>query len=540
MKQELLARLSALGILPEKEAIDLMLSAESPSYLCDLLEERAKSGDLLLLTKQMVQGLVIQTQEKEPAALAEPALIQVSKDQTAAQPSQVQEPTQPQEAQNQNTIQEEPAQSLAAHKAIPLSSANQTLEVTILRNHTQTNAKAVMENFVFYFNSRYEKLRNLLSKRQLQNTTSIMHLKPGAKATVIGMVKDKRTSKNGHIMLELEDQTGTTTALIMKSKEELMKKMSEIVFDEVVAVTGAVSDRIMFADEITLPEIPINNTPKQFNAKAAVAFLSDIHVGSEKFLEHDFERFLAWTNGRLGSKEQKELAAKLSCIVIAGDVVDGIGVYPGQERELSILNLEAQFEKLAELLSQIPEHITIVLSPGNHDAVRLAQPQPPLDNQFTKSLDRMKNLIRVSNPAQISIHPKGEHPDSGLNVLIYHGTGFDGLIEQIPALKEGYSKPDLVARVMLQKRHLSPIYGMDVAAELNDNMTIDQVPDIFHSGHVHVNAYTTYRGVKIINSGCWQSQTDFQKMHEHMPTPARVPIFDFETSQVKQVNFSAK
>jgi len=534
MKQELLARLSALGILPEKEAIDLILSAESPFCLCDLLEERAKHEDFLLLTKQMVQGLVIQIQEKAPAnSPKEPEPIQYKQVQEA------QEAPNPKEGAIK-TIQEEPAQSLGAHKTSPISSSNQGLEVTILRNYDQTNARAAMENFVFYFNSRYEKLRNLLAKRQLQNTTSIMHLKPGANATVIGMVKDKRISKNGHIMLELEDQTGTTTALFMKTKEDLMKKMAEIVFDEVVAVTGAVSDRIMFADDITLPEIPVNNTTKQFHAKAAVAFISDIHVGSEKFLEHDFERFLAWTNGRIGSKEQKELAAKLSCIVIAGDAVDGIGVYPGQEKELAILDLECQFKRLAELLSQIPEHIKIVLSPGNHDAVRLAQPQPPLDNQFTKPLDSLKNLIRVSNPAQISIHTKGQHPDSGLNVLIYHGTGFDGLIEQVPSLKDGYTKPDLVAKAMLQKRHLSPIYGMDVAAEMHDNMTIDQVPDIFHSGHVHVNAYNTYRGVKIINSGCWQSQTDFQKMHEHMPTPGRVQIFDFETSQVKQVNFSTK
>jgi len=54
MKQELLARLSALGILLRKKRIDLMLSTGSHRYL---LEERAKSEDLLLLTSRWCKAL---------------------------------------------------------------------------------------------------------------------------------------------------------------------------------------------------------------------------------------------------------------------------------------------------------------------------------------------------------------------------------------------------------------------------------------------------------------------------------------------------
>jgi len=88
------------------------------------------------------------------------------------------EPIQAKEApkQKEDAIQEEPT---GADKASPISSNPEGLEVTILKNYTQTNAKAAMENFVVLFQQQVRELRNLLSKRQLQNTTSIMHLKPG-------------------------------------------------------------------------------------------------------------------------------------------------------------------------------------------------------------------------------------------------------------------------------------------------------------------------------------------------------------------------
>ncbi len=514
MKHALLTRFSKIGLLAEKEALDTILSADYPEDICTMIEEKARQEDILLLTGQMLSKFLLEreAQEKKPETTTTPSESQPEPD----------------------------ALDTGARKTRPRPAKDTELSVKVLKNYKETTARATIENFVRYFNSRYEKLRVQFLKRQLENTTSIMHLKAGTKATVIGMVKDKTVSKNGHIIFELEDQTGTIKAILMKKKERLVQMSNEIVFDEVLAVTGAVVNDAMFVDDITFPDIPVNTKPKEFNANVAAAFLSDIHVGSDKFLEKDFERFIAWTNGKIGNKSQKELSAKLGYLLIAGDLVDGIGVYPGQEKELVILDLEAQFEKLAELLSQIPEHIQIIVTPGNHDAVRLAQPQPPLENHFTKALNKLENVITLSNPSMVSLHNFVDSSENGLDVLLYHGTGFDGLIAKIPSLKQGYSRPDLVAKAMLQKRHLSPMHGMDIATETEDNLVIDTLPDVFHSGHVHVNAYNTYRGVKIINSGCWQAQTSYQKSHNQVPTTGRVPIFDFETSQVRQVNFSQK
>ena len=60
----------------------------------------------------------------------------------------------------------------------------------------------------------------------------------------------------------------------------------------------------------------------------------------------------------------------INYLVIAGDVVDGIGIFPGQDKELAISDIYEQYEKAAQYLNAVPKHIKIIISPGNHDAVR--------------------------------------------------------------------------------------------------------------------------------------------------------------------------
>jgi DNA polymerase II small subunit len=70
-------------------------------------------------------------------------------------------------------------------------------------------------------------------------------------------------------------------------------------------------------------------------------------------------------------------------------------------------------------------------------------------------------------------------------------------------------------------------------------MVIERIPDIFHTGHIHVERHETYRGVLSVNSGAWQGQTAFQKKMGLEPTPGIVPIVDLQTLQVFTVNFKS-
>jgi len=93
---------------------------------------------------------------------------------------------------------------------------------------------------------------------------------------------------------------------------------------------------------------------------------------------------------------------------------------------------------------------------------------------------------------------------------------------------------------MLKLRHLSPIYGgrVSIAPEKKDHFVIDEIPDILHCGHVHTVGVSRYRDVLAINSGTWQSQTEFQKRMNLQPMPAKATVVDLSGMEYKIMDFN--
>jgi DNA polymerase II small subunit len=95
-------------------------------------------------------------------------------------------------------------------------------------------------------------------------------------------------------------------------------------------------------------------------------------------------------------------------------------------------------------------------------------------------------------------------------------------------------------KILLKARHLSPVYGQrtPISPELEDMMVINEVPDVFHSGHVHVMDVQNYRGTLIINSGTWQDQTPFQQTMGIMPTSGIAILVNLATLRPFQITFN--
>jgi DNA polymerase II small subunit len=134
----------------------------------------------------------------------------------------------------------------------------------------------------------------------------------------------------------------------------------------------------------------------------------------------------------------------------------------------------------------------------------------------------------VGNPVTLSMH--------GVRTLMYHGTSLDTIIGNISDCS--YSAPEKAMIQYLIRRNLVPSYGPDmIAPEGRDYLTIKEIPDIFHCGHVHTNGYANYRGVKVINSGTWQAKTRYQEQLGHQPTPCRVPVINLQNHEVSVHHF---
>jgi len=416
-------------------------------------------------------------------------------------------------------------------------------KVKIIYSYKDEPKKRDPQDFVDYFNNRYKSIENILKQHQeLKNTVSINKIqnkKEKEVLAIIGIVTDKQTTKNGNLLLILEDPTGQKNVLVNKNKPTLFNEARDIVLDEVIGVIGVNIDTIIFANDIIWPDIPTNKELKKAAQETYVLFLSDLHVGSSKFLPEDFEKFLKWVNGDIGNQQQKHIAKNIEYIFIAGDLVDGCGIYPEQDKELITRDVYEQYKECAELLKQIPQHIPLIICPGNHDALRISEPQPPLSKDYAKPMYALNNTIMVSNPALINIHSLNNF--MGFDVLMYHGYSFDYFIAQVDSLRNqgGYDKADLIMKFLLKRRHLAPsnLSTLYIPDTKKDPLAIEKVPDFFLSGHIHKTATANYKGTTLICGSCWQSKTIFQEKVGHNPEPSRVPIMNLQTRDIKILKF---
>lgn len=376
------------------------------------------------------------------------------------------------------------------------------------------------------FRDRYERLLSIVQKRPdmrgLSSVESVRAMSNGQRKKVAGLLSNK-VNKRGSVELSIDDPTGI---IRVTCSEAGMKPALRLPLDSlVVAEVSRSKAGQFFANSVVLPDVP-EKRPVTSAHEVYAVLLSDLHVGSRMFLGDDFRRFILWLNGRLGDRE---IVNRIRYVVIAGDLVDGVGVYPNQEVQLSEKNLKKQYLIATQLLEQIPRHIQILVSPGNHDAVRQALPQPAVPVEVAEGLYKMENVKVVGNPAYVRLH--------GVGVLVYHGRSLDDIIATAPELS--YSRPAAAMELLLKARHLAPTYGKRTALspEFRDMLIIDPVPEIMHSGHVHAFDVSSYRGTLLINSGTWQAQTSFQANMGLEPTPSIIPIVDLSTLGVIRRNF---
>jgi DNA polymerase II small subunit len=367
-------------------------------------------------------------------------------------------------------------------------------------------------DYLHYFRDRYNRLGNMIRSRcgamPIEALTRNTRYRQ-EECTIIGMVVEVKTTTNGHRIAELEDSSANIPVLFRKDRP-VFSDAERIIHDEVIGVKGKLSNdgKLFFAEQIYRPDIRIDNTPYKSEQPGKAVFISDVHVGSNTFLEDCWNRFADWLSD-----------SDYSYLLIAGDLVDGIGIYPGQENELVIKNIYEQYDAFGSMMQGLPSRMKIIISPGNHDVVRGAEPQPVIPQQFTKKFP--VNCMVVENPALVNLQ--------GVRVLMYHGRSIDDMIGLIPGAS--YEQSGIMMEEMLQRRHLAPAYGRrtPIAACKTDRLIIDPLPEILHTGHVHIRGLTQYRGVLGINAGTWQSQTAFQKQMNVNPTPAQAVVVDLQT-----------
>lgn len=386
----------------------------------------------------------------------------------------------------------------------------------------ETRSIGSADGYIDYFNSRLIQLESIIKRRvDLRDAiplSNAVKLPLKTKFKTIGMVTNK-SARSNRLFLEIEDKDTVSTVLV--SGEEAVKKGLEILEDQIICIDGIrYREDLMIANDLIWPDVPAHEAGRSEENISAV-FVGDCHIGSNYFRADLFEKFIKWMNQDLGPKPSRDLAAQVKYLVIAGDLVDGIGVYPDQLDELTISTQRAQYEEAARQLAKLPEYIETVIIPGNHDAVRRSLPQPAIPEDHAPELYANPRIHMAPNPVYLTIN--------GVKILVAHGTALTDILGSTPG--HDFHNPITAVELLMRCRHLAPTYGQStpIAPEKVDRLVIKEVPDVVLMGHIHIHEVKRYKGVTLISSGSFQDQTPFQKRMKLDPTPGVISVFNLKT-----------
>lgn len=380
------------------------------------------------------------------------------------------------------------------------------------------------------FISRYKKLRAPILKKMKtvnQDFLATLNLEKKENYNVIGILYSKKISKD-RIWIEVEDETGIKKILISRKNNEILYRIiNDIPLDTVLGLNVIIlKNNIILAKEAYLPNVIPNN--KESREEIYVVFTSDLHIGSEKFLENEFLRFVEMMNRNLEDPTLFNMFLKIKYLIIAGDIVDGIGIFPDQEKELIITDIREQYKYAYNLLKKLPKNIKIIIIPGNHDATRKALPQPPINREYAREFYEDNRFIMLGNPVHLMIHD--------VSTYVYHGDFLQDIFTLIPGVTQ--NNIDKAMRILLESRHAAPTFGVwtRIGPEPVDKLILPEKLDILHTGHIHRISIGNYNNILMINSGTWQEQTNYQKSNGYVPTPGKVPIVNLKTKKVFLIN----
>lgn len=373
-------------------------------------------------------------------------------------------------------------------------------------------SKSDIELFKKYFLSRYSQLRKILIEklRDMNKTTiTISNISENiTEYTIIARIFEITENKTT-IFFKLDDPSGVIDLRYFKNPNQ-----TNLILITDIVLAFTIKNNVI--SQIIFPDVPSKHTSKFKKRKEPIyaVLISDVHVGSKNFISDKFNKFIDSINE----------IENLKYLIIGGDTVDGVGVYPGQEYDLELLNIDDQYKQLAQFLTKLKPQLEIIIAPGNHDYLPIEEPQKPLNARFTKYFE--KRVTFIANPCLFEIE--------NVTYLLYHGRGADSLLA---AGKFTLKEAQQMMKYLIKIRHLSPMYDSKNTNFIleKDCLVIDRVPDVFQTGHIHKKFILPYKGILVCNSGCWQEQTEFQKRMDIDPDKTSFVLLDLNNLELSHI-----
>jgi DNA polymerase II small subunit len=206
-----------------------------------------------------------------------------------------------------------------------------------------------MEDYSSMFKNRFETLsrsieKSIKSGHVIPLSSLPLKKKPGEveDAFVIGIIYSKKIWED-KALIELEDYSGRQRIYIFRKREpKLFLEVIETPLDSVIGLHIQILPSGLYTiKDIYYPNVKSYGRRSEEDVYAI--FTSDLHIGSIKFHEDEFRNFINILNGHIDDYKLKKIVDRVKYMIIGGDLVEGVGVFPDQKKELWIEDIREQY-----------------------------------------------------------------------------------------------------------------------------------------------------------------------------------------------------
>jgi len=433
-----------------------------------------------------------------------------------------------------------------------LESKSKKFKADIEFNYTDKGKKTTVNDFILYFNQRLQYFTNLLNTQikdkeiiRISNLTELYDT--NKEVTIIGLISDLKYTKNGHLMITLEDKSGQTQCFINKNKfdkkfKNYDKKLSSIIsnlcLDQGIGITGKCGDKIIWADEIITHKTSNTEQTKTTKENNLILTLANLNIGSKYFDYNSFYKFINFTNSKTKDEKLNKIAKSIKYIIINGNIIQGTGSNSSQEKNTIFTSTAYQYKLATILLSKIPQDKCIIITPGTNDITSIYEPQPAIDYNKAYSLYNLPNVIMLSNPSIINLF------DEKINILSYYGTSYKYYADNNQELRNqgGLNKSEYIINYLLDKQHLAPTHESThyIPDGQNDYLKINKKPDIFITGITNKANITNHDTTTIIQNSHWKTIEDNIDSTIKNPDISKCVLINTKTRKSNVLNFKSK
>lgn len=218
-------------------------------------------------------------------------------------------------------------------------------------------------------------------------------------------------------------------------------------------------------------------------SKKYVLIVSGINAGDPQNNPICAELLGDWIAGRIGSDEDKKIAASIVHVIVAGNSIyskkedenSGENAFIMQAQKRVIESVLPRTSELEAILSSMAATCRVDLMPGPSDPVNSSIPQQPMKRFLFPAVGQLGSLGLVTNPYCAGIGGRSFLGTSGQNIDNVVRTS--GMETRVAALK-----------ATLEYEHIAPtapdtLECFPVSMESGDPMIIRECPNVYFAGN---------------------------------------------------------